>query len=216
MLQNSCFLLFDGEEQTNMAVPQEAPIWSRQALFLDKILTEPPNKACRWKYFYVSIVCVQFSSPLKQHITTRSDNNILYSSQQVSKPVVQTYIYIKQWLVFIIQFITTLTIIFKCICKLCSLLFCQFKQIKIIFAQIVINLSENWSLSLYSSTAIFPTVQNNLTPSLEMDKFCALDTFPHSDSGQARLIKALCGLSKHSSGPVTLARGKLTCWPCDR
>ena len=46
----------------------------------------------------------------------------------------------KQWQVFIIQFITTLTIIFKCICKLCSLLFCQFKQIKIIFAQIVINI----------------------------------------------------------------------------
>ena len=40
-----------------------------------------------------------------------------------------------------------------------------------------------------------------------MDKFCALDTFPHSGSGQARLIKALCGLSKHSPGPVTLARG---------
>ena len=46
----------------------------------------------------------------------------------------------KQWLVFIIQFITTLTIIFKCICKLCSLLFCQFKQIKIIFTQIVTNI----------------------------------------------------------------------------
>ena len=104
------------------------------------------------------------------------------------------------------------SIIFKCICKLCSLLFCQFKQIKIIFAQIVINMSENWSLSLYSSAAIFPTVQNNLTPSLEMDKFCALDTFPHSGNGQAWLIKALCGLSKHSSGPVTLARGN---WRAD-
>ena len=57
-----------------------------------------------------------------------------------------------------------------------------------------------------------PTVQNNLTPSLEMDKFCALDTFPHSGSGQAWLIKALCGLLKHSPGPVTLARGN---W-CDR
>ena len=51
-------------------------------------------------------------------------------------------------------------------------------------------------------------MQNNLTPSLEMDKFCALDTFPHSGSGQAGLIKSLCGLSKHSSGPVTLARRK--------
>ena len=97
---------------------------------------------------------------------------------------------------------------------LCSLLFCQFKQIKIIFAQTVINMSENWSLSLYSSAAIFPTVQNNLTPSLEMDKFSALDTFPHSGNGQARLIKALSGLSKHSSGPVTLAGGTdvLTMW----
>ena len=122
----------------------------------------------------------------------------------------------KQWQVFIIQFITTLTIIFKCICKLCSLLFCQFKQIKIIFAHIVINIILRElitdSLSLYSSAAIFPTVQNNLTPSLEMDKFCAPDTFPHSGSGQARLIKALCGLSKHSSGPVTLARGN---WHAD-
>ena len=74
------------------------------------------------------------------------------------------------------------------------------------------HLSENWSLSLYSSTSIFPTVQNNLTPSLEIEKFCALDTFPHSGSGQARLIKALCSLSKHSSGPVTLARGN---WRAD-
>ena len=74
------------------------------------------------------------------------------------------------------------------------------------------HMSENWSLSLYSSASIFPTVQNNLTPSLEMDKFCALDTFPHSGSGQAQLIKALCGLSKHSSGPVTLARGN---WRAD-
>ena len=88
---------------------------------------------------------------------------------------------------------------------------CQFKQIKIIFAQIVINVIVTREL-ITVVVRIFPTVQNNLTPSLEMDKFCALDTFPHSGSGQARQIKAVCGLSKHSSGPVTLARGN---WRAD-
>ena len=121
-----------------------------------------------------------------------------------------------QWQVSIIQFITTFTIIFKCICKLCSLLFCRFKQIKIIFTQIVINIicQRTDHCRLYSSASIFLTVQNNLTPSLEMDKFCALDTFPHSGSGQARLIKALCSLSKHSSGPLHWPGGTdlLTMW----
>ena len=76
------------------------------------------------------------------------------------------------------------------------------------------HVSENWSLSLYSSASIFPTVQNNLTPSLEMDKFCALDTFPHSGSGQAQLIKALCGYQNIPQVPLHWPGGTdmLTMW----
>ena len=115
----------------------------------------------------------------------------------------------KQWQVFIIQFITTLSSLNA-------------------FASSALSssVSSNRSKSFRSDchkhhrqrtdhcrcTHPPPSFQLYLTPSLEMVKLCALDTFPHSGSGQARLIKALCGLSKHSSGPVTLARGN---WRAD-
>ena len=73
------------------------------------------------------------------HICTGHQRYVLCHSSVPTCPL-KTWLIKKKWQVFIIQFIITFTIIIKCICKLSSLLLCQFKQIKIIFAQIVINI----------------------------------------------------------------------------
>ena len=121
------------------------------------------------------------------------------STQNVAEPVKN------QWQVFIIQFITTLTITFNCICKLCSLLLLSVHTDQNHFHPDC-HKHHRQRIDHCRGTHLPPSFLY-LTSSLEMDKFCALDTFPHSGSGQAWLIKALCGLSKHSSGPITLARG---------
>ena len=103
------------------------------------------NNPCAISIIYIHNVCTvtlyNYIYYVYVHICTGHQKYVLCHSS-VTCPL-KTWPTKKQWQVFIIQFITTLTIIFKCICKLCSLLICQFKQIKIIFAQIVIILKWN-------------------------------------------------------------------------
>ena len=94
-------------------------------------------------YIYIHNVCTvtlyNYIYYVYVHICTGHQRYVSCYSSVPTCPL-KTWASKKKWQVFIIQFITPLTIIIKCICKLCSLLLCQFKQIRIIFAQVVINI----------------------------------------------------------------------------
>ena len=129
----------------------------------------------------------------------------------------KTWLSKKQWQVFIIQFITTLTIIFKCICKLCFLLFCQFKQIKIIFAQIVIN------IIIREPVTVIVLIRRHLSNCTEYPnpiprngQILCTGHFPTIWQWPGTANQSIVRLIKTFLRSRYTGQGELMCWPCDR